>query len=191
MSTSHEVTHSIQHGLQLGFICTERGQAQENLNIHECHTQGRLKIPEAPGLQHYGRPPYPRKLFLTIICQISIIFFLLICQLTFTTLFCVKCEYKWICKFTLCHKVALEQQNVAVITLLHALYGGNMKRKWHQNFPGWNVSLQVWFKHHKITQNIHYSSSVERNITHVGINVDCLVIPNCIFILKHAVLTFN
>ncbi len=29
--------------------------------------QGRLKISEAPGLQHYGRPPYPRKLFLTII----------------------------------------------------------------------------------------------------------------------------
>ncbi len=84
-------------------------------------SRGALRYPEAPGLQHYGRPPYPRKLFFfkaswqlfmsnfgggfLVNMQVNIL-------LTFTTLFCIKCEYKWICKFTLCHKVALRNSRI-------------------------------------------------------------------------------
>ncbi len=106
-------------------------------------TQGHLKITRGwagtLGYSITAGPPYSRKpflffsflffqSFLTIIyVKFRIFFFLLICQLTLTTLFCVKCEDKWICKFTLCHKVALK--NSRITGFIQRIYEKKMPSK--------------------------------------------------------------
>ncbi len=59
-------------------------------------TQGRLKITRGPWATALRQAPlYSRKpFFLSFLTTIYVKFRLLICQVTFSTLFCVKCEYK-------------------------------------------------------------------------------------------------
>ncbi len=107
-TSKHTAHRTLENTTEMTILVCIVVQAAVQLRTTNAASRGALRYPEAPGLQHYSWPPYPRKRFLffflsflTIIMSNFNIFFLLICQLTFTTLFCV---YKWICKFPLCHK---------------------------------------------------------------------------------------
>ncbi len=112
------------------------------VNIHYITgPRGALRYQRPLGYSITAGPSTPENLFFlklpdNYLCQISIFFFLPVTMPVNI-------------HNTVLRKMCLLPLHKVNTMLLQALYGGNMKRKCHQNFPGGYMSLQVWFKNHK------------------------------------------